>query len=97
MAKLSEDEIAEGLGLPKPEKKAAATATGRALQDVATLDGRLQKMAEGQRQQGETSAAAMSRLLRENPNLATSYDQERSAILKRHGVGDVAGIPGGAS
>jgi hypothetical protein len=87
MPKLSAEDIAAALGMeappPPPEP---STRHEAALADINKLDGRMHKLIEANRRDGETHEKAASRLYGENPGLIQAHKTEKALILQRHGI-----------
>lgn len=88
---MSEEEIHKALGLPPVKQTTPATVEELVLHGIEELEERLRKLVEQHRHPGESYPMALDRFLRENPKVYTAYDIERGRILKRHGIGDIAG------
>jgi hypothetical protein len=87
MAKLTPEEIANGLGVAPPPKAEPAGRVGAAYDRIGDLDAKLDKMALADRQPGESEAAAHARFHRENPTVYPTWKREKARILASHGLG----------
>ncbi|WP_372783473.1 hypothetical protein [Phenylobacterium sp.] len=95
MPKLNDAQIANALGVAKPAAAPAPdTPVGKAMAETQAMDSTLTDFVEKNRAPGESHAKAFDRVMLENPALGDRYQLEKTAILKRYGIGDLPGASG---
>jgi hypothetical protein len=84
---MSAREIAQVLGQDPPEEEKPTTRFGVAKAAHDELDDRVERYVETQRQPGETSERAYSRVMSEQPQLYAQLQKARDAATRSAGVG----------
>jgi triphosphoribosyl-dephospho-CoA synthetase len=94
MARLTDDDIAEALGTPKPDKPAPANRVEDTMQALEAHDAKVSKLVEAHRKPDESHEQAHARLMQENPSLYAADKAQRGRILRSKGVGADASTGG---
>lgn len=86
MPKLNLQEINDALGWGGKVPDPPETPEGKVIGLTKAMDDKLDALVSKHRTAGETHEQAYDRLLRENPQLADRYQEEKAKILKAHGI-----------